>query len=353
MKKLLFIDSTPGYSPDKKDTKACGGILTSLTIIPRYLAKKGWDVTVSCTHDKKEKIDGVTYVPFNHNEAIPKWDISIINRNGVTNEIVGYSKSIGAKTVWWLHDIVDFRYLNDAAYKHVDSIIALSEYCKESYSQFYDIPPDKFTVIPNGVDKSVFYPGEYGDRKKYKLIMASALIKGFMPVFDTWTNVKRHFPGASLTIYGSQKLHGLEDNKIQQAFLDEMETEGATVQNPIPQSILADKMRESWVLLMPNSYPEICSNLLLQAQACGLPVITSNIGSVGEFIENDKTGILTSHYPHDLFLWIKKYVESTVRLLKDDDKHKRISEQAPKDVKDWDTIGEMWNEYLSGIAGKN
>jgi glycosyltransferase involved in cell wall biosynthesis len=350
MKRLLFVDSTPGFTPDRKDTKACGGILNSLTIIPQYLAKKGWDVTVSCSHKKKETINGVTYVPHDAKEEIPKWDITIINRNGVTAPLVSYCKSIGAKTVWWLHDIVDFRYLNDCGFKHVDKVLALSEYCKESYSDFYDIPKDKFWVIPNGVDKSVFYPGKYEDRKKGKLLMASALIKGFLPVFDTWANVKRQFPGASLTIYGSQKLHGLEDNQAQQAFLDEMEREGAFVRNPIPQGILADKMRDSWALLMPNSYPEICSNLLLQAQACGLPVITSNIGSVGEFIENEKTGIITEKYPHDLFLWIKKYAEATVKLMKDDAQHQLISQTAPGGVLSWEDIGEQWNEKLHTLV---
>lgn len=344
------MDSTPGFSPDKKDTKACGGILTSLTIIPRYLAKKGWDVTVSCSHTKKETIDGVLYVPQDAQEKIPKWDVTVINRNGVNIPLVNYCKSINAKVVWWLHDIVDFRYLNDSGFKHVDKIIALSEYCKESYSDFYDIPKDKFWVIPNGVDKRVFYPGDYSKRKKGKLIMASALIKGFLPVFDTWNNVKRHFPGASLTIYGSQKLHGLEDNQTQRAFLTEMEGEGATVQNPIPQHILADKMRESWVLLMPNSYPEICSNILLQAQSCGLPVVASNIGSVSEFIENDGTGVLTERYPHDLFLWIKKYAEATIKLMKDDERHKVISDNAPKGVKSWEEVGEAWSEKLHTLV---
>jgi glycosyltransferase involved in cell wall biosynthesis len=350
MKKLLFIDGTPGFTVDRKDTKACGGILNSLTIIPQYLAKQGWDVTVKCTVPEKIEANGVKYIPYELKEAIPKWDITILNRNGINLPLVNYSHEIGAKVVWWLHDIVDFRYLEDSGYRHADKIIALSNYCCKTFSDFYSIPKEKFGVISNGVDKSVFYPGKYENRKKYSFIMASALIKGFIPIFDTWINLKRHFPKATLTIYSSQSLHDKADNSAQKEWLREMETEGATVQQPIPQHILADKMRECWGVLMPNSYPEICSNLMLQARACGTPVITSSIGSAPEFIEHGKTGLLTSYHPHDLFSWIKEYVELTVQLCKDEKQHKQISEQAPEGTLSWDTIGEKWHELLKELS---
>lgn len=348
--RILFADATEGFTPERKDTKPCGGILTSLTLIPRYLASKGHDVTVKSTFPELTEIDGVKYVPISNQEALPKWDVIVVNRNGINVPLVQYSKSIGAKVIWWLHDIVDMRYLNDNAYKFVDKIIALSEYCKYTYSRFYDLPADRFVVIPNGVDKSVFYPGKYEDRKKYRMLLASAPIKGFIPVQDTWTNIKRHFPSAELIIYSNQSLHGQENNGQQQAWLHEMEVLGAKVQRPVPQPILAEKMRESWALLMPNSYPEICSNLLLQAQASGLPVISSNIGSAGEFIKNGETGIISDAYPHDLWLWIKFYVEAVVKLFKDDELHKKISDAAGQNVLDWNAVGERWNEEILKVT---
>jgi glycosyltransferase involved in cell wall biosynthesis len=344
MKRVLFVDGTVGFDPNRIKEKACGGILTSLSVIPKYLASKGYDVYVSSSYESKTDIDGVRYI--GGKIEIPKWDIIVLNRNGVTNELVNYSHGIGARVIWWLHDLAAFSYLEDASYRRVDKVVALSHYCKMSFSDFYDIPEDKFVIIPNGVDKSIFYPGEYGDRKKHSMIMASALLKGVYPVFDTWTNVKRQFPDAEFMIYSNQALHDFENNAEQTQWLKDMENAGAKVQLPIPQGILADKMRRAWALLMPNSYPEICSNLLLQARACGLPVIASNIGSVGEFIENGRTGIITRHYPHDLGLWIKAYAEETIRLFMDEAKHREISEKAPQGVLSWDEIGERWHELI-------
>jgi glycosyltransferase involved in cell wall biosynthesis len=344
---IVFSDATAGFTPDRVTTKPCGGILTSLSLIPKYLASKGHKVTVKSTYSEKCVVDGVEYVPLSCSEKLAKWDVIVLNRNGVNHPIVDYSHQIGAKVFWWLHDIVDFRYLEDLSCRKVDKVIALSEYCKETFSDFYGVDKSKFVVIPNGVDKEVFYPGKYEDKKKHRLIMASALIKGFIPVYDTWMDVKRNFPGASLTIYSSQTLHeGLKNSSTQTAWLNEMEIAGATVQQPIPQYILADKLRQAWAVLMPNSYPEICSNLLLQAQACGTPVISSNIGSASEFIKHEKTGIITGGYPHDLFWWVKKYSEATNKLLLNDELHKQIALQAPNDVQSWDQIGEKWHEAI-------
>jgi len=350
--KLLFVDGTAGFSPDRIKNKPTGGILNSLTIIPQYLAQSGHEVYVSCTIDKLKTVNGVTYLPLSHQDKIPKWDIIVFNRNSLNGRMVSYSKSIGAKTVWWLHDIVDFRYLEDGSYKHVDKIIALSQYCKRSYSEFYDLPDEKFVVIPNGVDKEIFYPGDYKKRKKYKMIMASAPIKGYMPIEFTWQNVKRQFPDAELYIYSNQSLHNKENSTATDHFLHEMEDQGAMVMQPVKQEILAEIMRSAWILLMPNSYPEICSNLLLQARACGLPVVTTNIGANPEFID-EKTGVISGDYPHDIWLWVKKYTEATVSLCKDQKRHQGISEQTTEGIPDWNEIAEKWLIELEALCDKN
>ena len=197
------------------------------------------------------------------------------------------------------------------------------------------------------MDKKIFYPGEYKKRKKFRMVMASALIKGTLPIEQTWQNVKRHFPEAELYIYSSQKLHDKENDSNQNYFLQGMEGLGARVMQPVKQEILAEIMRTAWIFLMPNTYPEICSNLLLQARACGLPIVSSNIGANPEFIENGKTGIITEDYPHDIWLWVKKYTEATINLCKDEEQHQYISENAPEGILDWNEVGERWNKCLT------
>jgi glycosyltransferase involved in cell wall biosynthesis len=48
-------------------------------------------------------------------------------------------------------------------------------------------------------------------------------------------------------------------------------------------------------LLHPNSIAEACSNVILEAQACGVPVIAYNNGSNKELIVNKKTGFIVKN----------------------------------------------------------
>lgn len=347
--KILLVDETQGHDPKERTTRPTGGILNSLTLIPEYLASKGHDVFVSSKYDKSEVVNGVTYVKTG--EAIPKWDVVVFNRNVLPKDFVAYSKEIGAKIVWWLHDIVQTTYLTDDTFKSVDKIIALSQYCKNTYSDFYQIDPAKFAVIPNGVDKKLFYPG--GKRNKHLVMMASALVKGYTPIPTVLENLKRHDPDLDFRIYSSQELHGLKNNKAQQDFLDGMDKNGAHVYHPVSQEVLAHLLRQARCLLMPNSYPEICSNLLLQAQASGCPVVTSNIGSATEFVEHGVTGLYTSKYvPHDLFSWVIEYTNLVLDVCLDDKLAQNISDNAPKGIKSWDEIGEAWEHELTELVSR-
>lgn len=350
MARILFVCGTKNHDPHQRLSRPTGGILNSMTLIPEYLAKLGHDVYVNSTYEKEEIVNGVHYIQ--QGKSIEKWDVAVFNRNILPKDFVMYCKEIGAKVVWWLHDIVQLTYLKDDAFKYVDQTIALSQYCKDTYTDFYGLDPASVSVIPNGVDKSVFYPAT-APRNKNMVMMASALVKGFLPIPTVFDNLKRHNLDIDFRIYSSQALHGLQNNKEQQNFLNAMEKEGAHVYAPVSQEVLAHLLRQAHCLLMPNSYPEICSNLLLQAQACGTPVITSDIGSAPEFIENGVTGVYTTKYkPHDLFSWIVEYTNAVLDVSLNEELHNKISTNSPRGVKSWEQVGEAWNALLDQLVSK-
>lgn len=339
MKTVLFIDGTKGFSPHRSKEKATGGIITSLTIIPQSLAKRGYKVYVLSAYEKEEVVEGVTYINKNYNIEP---DVVVYNRNVTTYNSLN---AFPGKKVWWLHDIVDHRYLDDNSYTLIDTVVALSQYNVESYSDFYGIPKHKFKVIPNGVDKSVFHQGD-APRNKHLYIAASAVVKGLHPLEFTYLNLKRHDPDIDFRLYTSQKLHDFDDTERTVKLLEHYKKMGIKVLDPIPQKELADVLRQAWCYMMPNHYPEICSNLLLQAQACGCPVVASNIGSVGEFIEHGKTGLLTHTYPHDMYWWWKDFAEQCVKLQHDEELWKDISLNSLMNPFDWSYITTQWQDVI-------
>lgn len=348
--KILFVDGTKGYSPTRLGNKPTGGIATSLTIIPRFLASKGHEVWVKSLHDKDEVVAGVNFL--SRLAPAPPADIVVLNRNMPTAGTMAQIKANGSVVIWWLHDIVDYRYLADGSFKAIDNIVALSRYCADTYSDFYDIPGEKFTIIPNGVDSAVFHAGPYVDRDPNLFVFASAPVKGFKALGFVIHNLKRILPSLDFRIYSSQRLHDLQDGPTVDEWKAAMTALGAKVFLPIPQKDLADVLRRAWCLLMPNEYPEICSNLLLQAQACGCPVITSPIGSAPEWITHGETGILTKWLPHDKFMWWADFAKQVMRLVADKDLRGRISERSIKIPLTWEQVGGMWEEYLGAKIEK-
>jgi glycosyltransferase involved in cell wall biosynthesis len=342
-KRVLFIDGTKGYSPHRLKERPCGGIITSLTIISRYLAAQGHDVTIASHYDKNEKVDGVRHVGA-ITDDLKDVDVVVYNRNLVCK---AFNQFFGkAYKVWWLHDVTQLSYLPDDGFKGVDKIIALSRYCKRSYADFYDIPEYKFEIIQNGVDKNIF-KWNGGDRNKDLFICASAPIKGLKPLAFAYNNMKRHNPKAEIRLYCSQALHDLEDSEYMKKTLAELSAMGIKVNEPVPQAELATLMREARGLLMPNNYPEICSNLMLQAQSSGCAVITSGIGSMPDFITHKQTGMLTKTAPHDGDWFFKEYTQNTIEIMQDDDLFKFISRAAAVEVPNWEKIGVQWSHVIS------
>lgn len=348
---ILFVCNTDGHDPKERTTRPTGGILNSLTLIPEYLAKKGHNVYVRSTYNKDEEINGVHYITAT--QPIPKWNVLVCNRNVLPKDLILYSKQLGAKVVWWLHDIVQLTYLTDDAFMMLDHVVALSEYCKETYADFYGLDRTKISVIPNGVDTALFTPGDYSKRDPNLFVTASALVKGTMPLHSTLMNLKRVNPDIDFRVYSSQKLHGMANSGTQEEFLRKMEADNAHVYHPVSQTVLSHILKKAWCLLMPNSYPEICSNLLLQARASGCPVLTSDIGANPEFIENRKTGLMTTKYkPHDYYSWIVEYTNLALEIYGNKELHKTISENAPQGIQDWDKVGEAWENVLNRIVGE-
>ncbi len=350
--RIVFIDGTKGFSPTRLSEKPCGGIITSLTKIPRHLADAGHAVTVLSCHPVDEHLCGVHYRPVGTDLAtmLPP-DVVVFNRNCIDRQIATYFKMQGAKIVWWLHDVVDPRYLSDDGFMLADRVIALSDYCRRAYADFYGMYKDVYTIIPNGVDRGTFFPGDE-PRRRQLFVCASAPIKGLYPLAFTWHNIRRALPDAELRLYSSQKLHDLENTAEHARQLAELEKAGAKIMDPIPQKDLAAVFRQATALLMPNNYPEICSNVLLQAQACGLPVVASNIGSASEFIDHRKTGMLTHTRPDDLFWWHKDFATQVMHLVDSQDLRERISEQSPVGTKSWWEIGQLWEKMVAELYSK-
>lgn len=145
-----------------------------------------------------------------------------------------------------------------------------------------------YKVIPNVVDTSVFYPGIRPEKIVFVHISSmydrqknvSGILKAFM-------TARTRIPGAELLIVGS----GPDESQFKR-MSNEMGLTGRGVTflgKKSPEEV-ADILRKSSVLVM-NSRFETQGVVVLEAYACGLPVILPRIGGFEELVD-DSRGIL-------------------------------------------------------------
>lgn len=176
----------------------------------------------------------------------------------------------------------------------------------------------KTDIIPQtGVNTDIFKPGIQTDfLKKHnlenKLVFLFAATfterKGTMPTLEAFAKISSQFSSAHLLMIGMGNLELEIKKRIQNLNI----ADRVTVLPWQPLNELAPIFSQVDVLVHPSEpfkgWEEQFGLLMLQAQACGTPVITTKSGSLEETVLDRKTGILVK--PGDV-----KDIAEAMRLL--------------------------------------
>ncbi|UVJ38506.1 D-inositol-3-phosphate glycosyltransferase [Arthrobacter sp. CJ23] len=173
----------------------------------------------------------------------------------------------------------------------------------------YNADFDRIDVAPPGVDLAVFAPAfrarsraALGVRPgSFHLLFAGRIqrLKGPQIFVEAAGILRRRRPDIDLELTILGALSGAKDFNLQSfisgAGLDDV----VTHRPPVNAPELAGWFRSSDVVVMP-SYSESFGLVALEAQACGTPVVATNVGGLSRAIANGRTGMLVEgHHPAD------------------------------------------------------
>jgi len=182
--------------------------------------------------------------------------------------------------------------------------------------------------IPNAIDISSL-PTVKEKRYEKQIIFAGRLSKekGIQNILEVAKNLPSDI---HLLILGS----GPEEERVQELANSKLNLHFLGYQS---KEKTIGLIRGSDVLVQP-SIAEGVSSTILEAMACGTPVIATNVGGNKEVIEHDKTGILVEQYSYE------KFFDNILSLLEDKQKSRLISAKALKKVQqyDWSNIGNLY-----------
>jgi glycosyltransferase involved in cell wall biosynthesis len=147
------------------------------------------------------------------------------------------------------------------------------------------------SIIPNVVNTSVFYPATI-QSNEIRFIHISGLedLKNPKLIIDAFAFVTKKYPAAVLDIFGpidKQLINFAKEREIEK---------NIHFRNEIPQPQLADFVRQSIALILYSRY-ETFGCVIIEANACGIPVIVSDIPVFHEIVQEGVNGIFVK--PND------------------------------------------------------
>lgn len=164
----------------------------------------------------------------------------------------------------------------------VTRYIALNEFCRQKFIEG-GLPAERIVVKPNFVDFSE--PSEI-PRKGFLFVGRLSAEKGV----EVLATAVRQLNDANLRVAGSGPESSQLDNIAGLQLLGALSGEAVRIE-----------MNHSMALILPSIWYENFPRTLVEAFACGLPVIASRIGALAELIEDSITGLLfETGNAHDL-----------------------------------------------------
>ena len=188
-----------------------------------------------------------------------------------------------------------------SSFKSATGIIAVSESLKAFICE-HGVEEGKTRVIPNATDTSLFFPGDRAnarrrlglDPSKRMLLVVGHLIhrKGNHLVVPAVAQLRRRMPDVECFIVGGEVAAevGYARELRRSLHARGLGTTVHLVGVKAPDE-MGDWYRAADLLVLP-SYREGCSNAVLEALACGVPVVTTPVGDNAKYVIPGLTGAL-------------------------------------------------------------
>ena len=181
-----------------------------------------------------------------------------------------------------------------------DGVIAVSEALKQRMVEL-GIVAEKIAVIRNGIDHSIFHPRDRNEARRRLnldpedcvLLTVAALVplKGIDQLIEAVALLQKREPNRRwklLVIGEGPERRALESQISNLKLQNQVQLVGAK-----PQDELADWYSAADLFCLASDR-EGCPNVILEALACGVPVVASNVGGVAELVRSQVCGQLIS-----------------------------------------------------------
>jgi|YNPNPStandDraft_1061719.scaffolds.fasta_scaffold11795_1 glycosyltransferase involved in cell wall biosynthesis len=187
--------------------------------------------------------------------------------------------------VWWKRLKVrrwySFVPMQARVSRRLSRIITVSETSKKDISSAFRIPPERFRVVPNGIDTEVFRPLPDIQREPNRLIVTNSAdmpLKGMRFLLEAVAALAARRP-VRLTVIGTPKKDGEIEKLVRDLNLGEI----VTFTGRIEEREIPVYYARSTLAVVPSLY-EGFGLPAAEAMACGIPVVSTTGGALPEVV---------------------------------------------------------------------
>lgn len=190
--------------------------------------------------------------------------------------------------------------LNKYLVKHIDALISVSKFSAKKFRQWSQRPQEKEFILPNCVDLSRFTPGpknkslldRYSLHDKVVLMTLGRLDsferrKGFDEVIEVLPELRKEIPNIVYLIAG----RGPDQHRLKKKAMELDVAKHVIFAGYICEEEKVGHYRLADAFVMP-SQGEGFGIVLLEAMACGIPVVASKADGGFEAVREGKLGIV-------------------------------------------------------------
>jgi glycosyltransferase involved in cell wall biosynthesis len=237
--------------------------------------------------------------------------------------------------------------------EHVDSFIAVSEYCAEFMPGYLGIPPEKIRVVPLGINLQGYERGASKGSGSFTVgyFARVAPEKGLHVLADAYRRLrlKEDFSNGSGARARGVRLevagylapeHKAYLGSIEREMKDAGLGEEFHYRGVLDREDKISFLQSLDVLSVPATYDEPKGMFLLEAMACGIPVVQPRRGAFTEIVEKTGGGLLVE--PDDP----ESLAEGLLQIYRDPSLGERLGQSGFEKVREYYSVARMGDRAL-------
>jgi glycosyltransferase involved in cell wall biosynthesis len=234
-----------------------------------------------------------------------------------------------------------FKHLEKYLASKSDAIIVLSELQKKELCEDFSIfPASKASVVPLGFDLTRFTENRASHRNQFRReynipddYIAIGIVGRLVPIKNhqlfirSFAELKKNHKNCTAIIVGDG-----ESRKELEALCTEL-----SLTIPSEQGDLADVIFTGWIREVETVYPGLdivaLSSLnegtpvsLIEAQAAGVPIVSTDVGGISDVVLPEQSAVLSSSFE------VKDYTAALEKLMSDDELRIKMAHSATEFV---------------------